>query len=437
MIIDLIYLLATWHALAKLSVHTDTSLHLLDTTTTTLGAGLRHFVGVICPKFNTVETNSEYSKRYRRGSARATQKTSDSAGRQPKTLSLKTIKLHFLGDYVACIRSLGPTDGYTSGIVCIDYCIPTSDTEGHNSQGEHRHHWVKQTAQTRTNNRDTDRQLGEMDYICFHLNRIADELRAVGVPVSGETPPPPPAVEAPQETEATISTSHKSSTYLPGWLNDHRRDPALMVPISSHQSTASNSLTPQGFMDSLLIHLRDRLFPDGDSTEPLFIQNNTLYNHPILTINYTSYDLQRKQDIIHLGYSREGIMVYTPTLGGDEPWSYAKILAIYHVVVRTASDPEPKRLTALWVRWMERSTSGLIGLNSQNYTQVSFVPWSGVPGTTFDFIDPSHIIRGCHLLPAFALGRTHDLLDPSIARDREGDWRAYYANRYGLVNNLI
>ena len=296
---------------------------------------------------------------------------------------------------------------------------------------------MKQTAQTRTNNRDTDQQLGEMDYIRFQLDRIADELRATGISVPGGTPLPPPVLEATQETEATISTGFKLSTYLPQWLNNHRCDPAVMVTLSLCQAIITNRLTPQGFMESLLTHLRNRLFPDENNTEPIFIQNDTLYNHPILTINYTSYNLQREQDIIHLGYGREGIMVYTPTLGGNEPWSYANILTIYHVIVRTASDPEPKRLTVLWVRWMEYSTSGLDGPNSQNYARVSFVPWSGIPGNTFDFIDPSHIIRGCHLLPVFALGRTCDLLNPSIARDPEGDWCAYYANRYGPAIDSI
>jgi hypothetical protein len=296
---------------------------------------------------------------------------------------------------------------------------------------------VKQTAQTRTNNRDTDRQLGEMDYICFQLELIADELRAASVLVPGGSVPPQPAMEVPRETEAAISTGSKSSTYLPQWLRSHSRDPALTVMNPLSQVTVANRLTSQDFMELLYAHLRDRLFPDGDNTEPIFIQNDTLYNHPILTINYTSYDLQREQDTIHLGYGREGIMVYTPTLGGHEPWSYANVLAIYHVIVRIASDPEPKRLTVLWVRWMERSTSGLNGENSQNYARVTFVPWSGIPGNAFDFVDPSHIVRGCHLLPAFALGRTHNLLDPSIARDPEGDWCAYYANRYGPAIHSI
>jgi hypothetical protein len=116
-VLDLVFLLATWHALAKLNVHTDTSLRLLNTATTALGAGLRYFVGITCPEFETVETNAEFSRRRRRQTTDTAKKPSASTGRQPKTLSLKTIKLHFLGDYVECIRTFGSTDNYTSALV--------------------------------------------------------------------------------------------------------------------------------------------------------------------------------------------------------------------------------------------------------------------------------------------------------------------------------
>lgn len=116
--LDLIFVLATWHALAKLGIHTDTTLRLLDTATTALGAGLRYFVGVTCPNFKTVETNAKYSKRCRRRTANAASKEPpQSTGRQEKTLSLKTIKLHFLGDYVECIKLFGATDNYASALV--------------------------------------------------------------------------------------------------------------------------------------------------------------------------------------------------------------------------------------------------------------------------------------------------------------------------------
>jgi len=192
-------------------------------------------------------------------------------------------------------------------------------------------------------------------------------------------------------------------------------------------------------MELLHAHLSERLFPDGANTERMFIKNDTLYQHPILNIKYTSYEVQQEKDIIHLGYGRTGVMVYTPALGQDEnePWSYADILAIYHVTVRTTSNTEPQQFTVLWVRWMQCNEVGLTGLNSRNFTRVSFVPWSGIPGSTFDFIDPSHVIRACHLIPAFNLGRTYDLLEPSIFRDPKGDWCAYYANRYSLGLSLI
>ena len=42
-----------------------------------------------------------------------------SSGRKPMTLSLSTIKYHFLGDYVQHIRQWGTTDSYSTQLVCI------------------------------------------------------------------------------------------------------------------------------------------------------------------------------------------------------------------------------------------------------------------------------------------------------------------------------
>lgn len=63
-VLDLIFLFATWHALAAMNMHTDTSLYLLDIATTALGAGLQYFMGITCPQFKTVETSAKYSKRH-------------------------------------------------------------------------------------------------------------------------------------------------------------------------------------------------------------------------------------------------------------------------------------------------------------------------------------------------------------------------------------
>ena len=48
----------------------------------------------------------------------------------------------------------------------------------------------------------------------------------------------------------------------------------------------------------------------------------------------------------------------------------------------------------------------------------------------FGFLDPQHVIRGVHLIPAFSYGRTGDLLQQnSIARstsEQGEDWKFYY-----------
>jgi hypothetical protein len=181
-------------------------------------------------------------------------------------------------------------------------------------------------------------------------------------------------------------------------------------------------------MDLLHAHLHDRLFVDVDADNRVFIKDDTLYEHPLLTINYTTYDLEREVDTVHLNFGNQTVMVYSPT-SDAEPWLYAHVVAIYHVFVHTAANPEPRRLELLWVRWMELDSLQLGGANSSQYAQISFAPYSGIPGEAFGFVDPSHIIRACHLIPAFNLGWTRDRLGPSMARDIKGDWRAFYTNR--------
>jgi hypothetical protein len=147
-------------------------------------------------------------------------------------------------------------------------------------------------------------------------------------------------------------------------------------------------------------------------------------------MEHTTYDLQRDGDSIHLNFGNQAIMVYSSTSPGTEPWAYARVIAIYHVFVHAMGNPEPQHLDLLWVRWMEQDLSELSGENSRQYCRISFIPQSGVPGEALEFIDPSQIIRACHLIPAFHLGRTRDRLSPSMARDSDGDWRAFYPNRY-------
>jgi len=62
----LLYRTAEWHALAKLRMHSDTSLSLLEELTTEFGDLLRKFRDLTCSKFSTVELPRETTARNRR-----------------------------------------------------------------------------------------------------------------------------------------------------------------------------------------------------------------------------------------------------------------------------------------------------------------------------------------------------------------------------------
>jgi len=50
---DLLFKLTTWHALAKLQIHTNKTLDLLAVVTKTLTSAIRRFLQVTCEAFTT------------------------------------------------------------------------------------------------------------------------------------------------------------------------------------------------------------------------------------------------------------------------------------------------------------------------------------------------------------------------------------------------
>jgi hypothetical protein len=139
---DLLFELATWHALAKLRLHLESTLQSLGCATTRLGRILRQFEATTCNAFVTRELPSEEAARGRHKAAavmkekstkapsnananptNARQKSSLADPEKPKkqgkkrTFNLATYKNHSLGDYEHYIRKYGTTDGFTTQIV--------------------------------------------------------------------------------------------------------------------------------------------------------------------------------------------------------------------------------------------------------------------------------------------------------------------------------
>lgn len=155
-ITELLFVMAHWHAMAKLRMHNDLTLAVMDTVTISLGKKLRAFTEKTCPAFATKELRKEYNTRLRREAKKAAcsasnnhltyssettgvaQTTSNlhvttlpavthagrpygTSGRRPKTLNLNTFKGHSLGDYGNTIRMYGTSDSYSTEPVCDQF----------------------------------------------------------------------------------------------------------------------------------------------------------------------------------------------------------------------------------------------------------------------------------------------------------------------------
>ncbi len=121
------------------------------------------------------------------------------------------------------------------------------------------------------------------------------------------------------------------------------------------------------------------------------------------------------------------------------PYWYARVIKIFSVTFRhmppefinRPSDPHHDRKTmhVLWVRWLGRDIAAAAGWGKRRLHTVGFVP--GDDYAAFGFLDPQHIVRGVHLIPAFAFGQTNMYMGPgrSIARrSDEGnkDYKFFY-----------
>lgn len=97
-VMDLLFVMTHWHGLAKLRLHTDGTLEIMDGVTTSLGNNLREFEKRTCSAFVTRELQKEANARIRREA----KKSSKSAA--SKTLSKNSAK----ASPVAGVASKGP-----------------------------------------------------------------------------------------------------------------------------------------------------------------------------------------------------------------------------------------------------------------------------------------------------------------------------------------
>lgn len=163
--------------------------------------------------------------------------------------------------------------------------------------------------------------------------------------------------------------------------------------------------------------------------------NDTIYEHKEMHINYTTYDVRRDQDYLNTMTHRDVLLHSCESQQGSHPYWYARVLGFFHADVLQVGDDVTDHsvncMEFLWVRWFGIDPDYQYGSRVARLPKIGFVPVSDK--MAFGFLDPSLVIRGSHLIQAFADGRTAELLPAhsiACASGEEDDWASYYVGMY-------
>ena len=175
----------------------------------------------------------------------------------------------------------------------------------------------------------------------------------------------------------------------------------------------------------------------------VLFKHDRIYQHKIFRINYTTYDVRRAQDVVNPDTSHCNVMVLNGTPkkdNGDDkqvgPFLYARVLGVCHANViyigPGAVDYRPRRMDFLWVRWYKQIGLGSTGWSCRKVDRVHFPSFaSPTPEEeSLGFLDPSSVLRACHIIPRFCKGRRYeDGKGVSFCGRDSSDWNEYYVNR--------
>ena len=165
------------------------------------------------------------------------------------------------------------------------------------------------------------------------------------------------------------------------------------------------------------------------------LRENAIHLHKLLRINYTTYDVRRDQDVVHVDTPQCNVMLlntrYTAdTWSSEHPYIYGRVLGVFHANVSYAGPlpdgaqrPEYQRIDFVWVRWYQFiGSAGEFALDS-----VSPSPLSS--GDALDFVNPADIIRCVHLIPRFSSGKENGTRTYSRFVAHDDLWKEYFINR--------
>ncbi|KAJ2932090.1 hypothetical protein H1R20_g5002, partial [Candolleomyces eurysporus] len=242
------------------------------------------------------------------------------------------------------------------------------------------------------------------------------------------------------------------------YIGINQNCPVSILPLSQTYPEDMPGLDPLGknFMMDLRNHLLPRLkdaltrrckvsgtslVEQGDpiTLDPSLVsfKDYRIFSHKIIRVKYTTYDVRRDEDVIHVDSHVCNVMLHDPQHQGDpttHPYLYARVLGIYHAYVSYAGeiapdvyDPNPIRMEFLHVRWYNLQDNDPD--SPMPLDRLTFPPLHSPSAASF--IEPEAVLRAAHIIPRFFLGRTHQDCNgqSQMAGDGE-DWKEYYVNRF-------
>lgn len=174
--------------------------------------------------------------------------------------------------------------------------------------------------------------------------------------------------------------------------------------------------------------------PTSDPINFLFFKSERMYAHRTIRFNYTTYDVRRAQDVVNPRTTHCNIMLLDKHADSSDdsaihPYVYARVIGIFHVnVVYTGPgmvNYNPTRFDFLWVRWYEHIPT----TSPYRLDQLTFPPMA--EGDAFGFVNPTDVLRSCHIIPAFSQGTCREPGEAGLsdcARDID-DSKVYYVGR--------
>ncbi|TBU49493.1 hypothetical protein BD309DRAFT_1076425 [Dichomitus squalens] len=416
LVLDLLFELAMWHAYAKLSMHTDSTLSAFEAKTVSLGKAMRAFVRRVCLDFRTKELPRETQSRQRRhaasmqnGQRRQTAPSEDDPSPKIKSFNVNTIKYHRLADYPRMVRRTGTSDN--------------SNTQ----TGELEHRRLKSFYKRTNKNRTFGMQVAAEVQRQSILDRIARGVPASSKRRRNQTTC---ALKARHRRDLRVRFEEDQPLPASSFADHHHMSLEQRYPENLTDFLQTNAGDPacKDFVRNLKTHLLDRL----SSGEALQADSEPT-DADLARVRICGNRLYRQKDSIN-PRTQPDIMMVAPD-GSPHPYLYARIIGLFHVNAYLAGrntsgvdDTQPKPYQVLWVRWFDVDMQAP-GIKSRRLPRLK---WARAGDDAFGFVNPRQVLRAAQLIPAFHYGQSNAALPgPSIARradEDDTDWNYYYVS---------